>query len=184
MTVMRLAHSLICLAAFAVAASAGLPAAAQEKASKMNGLALSNDKPIQIESDNLELRDQEKRALFDGNVKVVQGTMTLTAQHMIVYYKGKGNSLAAGGGDIDKIDVNDQVTLVSGTQTARGDIGSFDMRSEVLTLSGKSVVLVDGQNVLTGCKLTVQMKNGQANMGSCGGRVKILIDQASNKKTK
>ncbi len=55
------------------------------------------------------------------------------------------------------------------------------MRSEVLNLSGKQVVLVDKGNVLTGCKLTVLMKTGQATMGNCGARVKILIDTQSNK---
>ena len=39
----------------------------------MSGLAISNDKPIQIESDQLEINDQEKIAIFTGNVKVVQG---------------------------------------------------------------------------------------------------------------
>jgi lipopolysaccharide assembly outer membrane protein LptD (OstA) len=30
--------------------------------------------PIQIESDQLEIKEQEKKAYFTGNVKVVQGT--------------------------------------------------------------------------------------------------------------
>jgi lipopolysaccharide export system protein LptA len=176
---MRLARALASLSFLAVLAAISSGAYAQTAEKK--GFALSNNKPIQIESDNLELREQEKRALFDGNVKVVQGEMTLTSNHMIVHYKGQGGSLAAGGGDIDRIEVDGNVSIVSGTQSARGDKGDFDMRSEVLTLSGKQVVLVDSGNVLTGCKLTVQMKSGQANMGNCGGRVKILIDTQSNK---
>jgi lipopolysaccharide export system protein LptA len=176
---MRLARSLASLSFLAVAAAISFGASAQTPEKK--GFALSNDKPIQIESDNLQLREQEKKALFDGNVKVVQGEMTLTSDHMIVYYKGQGNSLAAGGGDIDRIEVNGNVHVVSGTQSARGEKGDFDMRSEVLNLSGKQVVLVDKGNVLTGCKLTVLMKTGQATMGNCGARVKILIDTQSNK---
>lgn len=176
---MRLARSLASLSFLAVLAviSSGAHAQTTEK----KGFALSNNKPIQIESDNLQLREQEKKALFDGNVKVVQGAMTLTSDHMIVFYKGQGNSLAAGGGDIDRIEVDGNVRVVSGTQSARGEKGDFDMRSEVLTLSGKQVVLVDNGNVLTGCKLTVQMKSGQATMGNCGSRVRILIDPQSNK---
>lgn len=176
---MRLARSLASLSFLAVLAAFSVNASAQTSDKK--GFALSNDKPIQIESDKLELHEQEKRALFDGKVKVVQGAMTLTSDHMIVYYKGKGNSLAAGGGDIDRIEVNGNVQVVSGTQSARGEKGDFDMRTEVLTLSGQKVVLVDSGNVLTGCKLTVLMKTGQATMGNCGGRVQILIDPQSNK---
>ena len=145
------------------------------------GLALSNDKPIQIESDNLEIREQEKKALFDGNVKVAQGQMTLQSNHMTVYYKSGTKSIAAGGADIDRIEVSGSVKLASATQKATADTGNFNMVTEVLVLNGNPVVLSEGGNVFTGCKLTVQMKSGLANLGSCGKRVKILIDPQSNK---
>jgi len=178
MSFFRVTTGLTAMSMLAMAMSPGL---AQERSSRMNGLALSNDKPIQIESDKLEIREQEKRALFDGAVKVVQGKMTLNAAHMIVYYKGDSGSVTSGKGDIDRIVVNGAVSLMSGTQSARGDDGAFDMRSEVLTLTGKQVVLAEGKNVFTGCKLTVQMKSGQAKLESCGGRVKIQLDPQSGK---
>jgi lipopolysaccharide export system protein LptA len=142
---------------------------------------MSKDKPIQIESDALEIHDQDKQALFDGNVKVVQGTMTLNSDHMIVFYKGSGSAVTTGKGDIDRIEVKGNVTVFSGKQTAKGDAGSFDMASNFLTLTGQQVVLTDGPNVFTGCKLTVQMKTGLAKLDNCGGRVKISIDPKSNK---
>jgi lipopolysaccharide export system protein LptA len=169
----------VCAASLLVFAAA--PAFAQTTTSKTNGLKLSNDKPIQIESDALEVHDQDHQAMFDGNVKVVQGAMTLNSDHMIVFYKGKGSGVTTGGGDIDHIEVKGSVTVFSGTQTARGDQGSFDMASQFLTLTGKQVVLTDGPNVFTGCKLTVQMKTGLAKLDNCGGRVKISIDPKSNK---
>ncbi|MBL0371818.1 hypothetical protein JJB09_07230 [Rhizobium sp. KVB221] len=178
---MRLIPFTFCLAAAGMFATTISPLQAQEQSSQMKGLALSNDKPIQIESDSLEIREQEKRALFNGNVKVVQGTMTLMSEHMIVYYKGNAGKIAEGGSDIDRIEVDGKVSLVSADQSARGDKGSFDMRTEILMLEGKQVVLADGNNVFTGCKLTVQMKNGQAKLDSCGARVKILIDPKSRK---
>ena len=148
--------------------------------SRDSGLALSNDKPIQIESDNLEIREQEKKAYFTGNVHVAQGQMTLQAAKMTVYYKSGTKSIAAGGADIDRIDVSGNVRLSSATQKATADTGSINMVSEVLVLNGNPVVLSEGGNVFTGCKLTVQMKSGLANLGSCGNRVKILIDPKSN----
>ena len=145
-----------------------------------SSLALSNDKPIQIESDNLEIREQEKRAYFTGNVRVAQGQMTLQAGKMTVYYLSGTKSIAAGGADIDRIDVSGSVKLSSATQKATADNGTFNMVSEVLVLNGNPVVLSEGGNVFTGCKLTVQMKSGLANLNSCGTRVKILIDPKSN----
>jgi lipopolysaccharide export system protein LptA len=148
--------------------------------SKNSGLALSNDKPIQIEADNLEIREQEKRAYFTGNVRVAQGQMTLQAGKMTVFYKTGTKSIAAGGADIDRIDVSGSVKLSSATQKATADTGTINLVSEVLVLNGNPVVLSEGGNVFTGCKLTVQMKSGLANLNSCGTRVKILIDPKSN----
>ena len=45
----------------------------------------------------------------------------------------------------------------------------------MLVLSGKEVVLSEGDNVLVGCKLTVQMKTGLAQVDGCGGRVIMSI---------
>jgi lipopolysaccharide export system protein LptA len=163
-----------------VTACLAVPYAADAQSKTDSSLALSNDKPIQIESDNLEIREQEKRAYFTGNVRVAQGQMTLQAGKMTVYYKSGTKSIAAGGADIDRIDVSGSVKLSSATQKATADNGTFNMVSEVLVLNGNPVVLSEGGNVFTGCKLTVQMKSGLANLNSCGTRVKILIDPKSN----
>ncbi|AYG65023.1 MULTISPECIES: LptA/OstA family protein [unclassified Rhizobium] len=180
--------------AFFAAAEAG----AQSTTSSMPGLALSSDQPIQIESDKLEIHDQESQAVFTGNVKVVQGTTTMQAGRMTVFYKKKqpadakqadnpvakaakeqNQSLVSGDANIDHILVTDKVYLVSGTQTATAEDGSFDMANQLAILKGKKVVLTDGPNVFTGCQLTVHMATGEAQLDSCGGRVQIQLDPKS-----
>ncbi|MGY5777891.1 LptA/OstA family protein [Rhizobium sp. LEGMi135b] len=179
---------------FFAAANAG----AQSTTSSMPGLALSKDQPIQIESDKLEIHDQESQAVFTGNVKVVQGTTTMQAGKMTVFYKKKqagdakqpdnpvakaakeqNQSLVSGDANIDHILVTDKVYLVSGTQTATAEDGSFDMTNQLAILKGKKVVLTDGPNVFTGCQLTVHMATGEAQLDSCGGRVQIQLDPKS-----
>jgi lipopolysaccharide export system protein LptA len=169
------------LAISAVLALAALPAGAQERASRMKGLALNNDTPIQIESDSLEIREQEKKAIFTGNVKVAQGPTTLRAGHMVVYYVAEGGSVSSGNADIDRLEVSKKVVLSSGNQNASADTGVFNMKTEILVLEGKKVVLSEGQNIFTGCKLTVQMKTGEARLESCGGRVRIQLDPKTRK---
>ncbi|ODS57553.1 MAG: hypothetical protein ABS40_04920 [Agrobacterium sp. SCN 61-19] len=162
--------------------SAGLlagPSVAQTTNSQMNGLKLSNDQPIQIESDQLEIREQEKKAFFTGNVKVVQGTTTLQAGTMVVHYRGEGQTVTQGNADIEKIDVAQKVFLSSGTQQATADTGYFDMAQQLFVLEGERVVLSEGQNVFVGCKLTVQMNSGLAKLDSCGRRVQIQLDPKS-----
>lgn len=155
------------------------PLLAQNTTSQMDGMKLSNDEPIQIESDQLEIKEQEKKAYFTGNVKVVQGTTTMRAGKMTVLYQGEGTSMTSGNTDIDKIFLSDRVLLNSGTQQATAEKGEFDMASQTFVLTGKQVVLSDGPNVFKGCKLTVLMETGEAKLDACGGRVEILLDPKS-----
>lgn len=152
------------------------------RTTSMDGLKLSSDQPIQIESNQLEVREQEKTAEFTGNVKVVQGATTLQAGRMVVHYRGEGTSVTNGNADIDNIDVYDKVFLSSGTQQATADKGHFDMAAQTFVLEGDRVVLSEGQNVFVGCRLTVLMQSGQAKLDSCGGRVQIQLDPKSQKK--
>ncbi len=144
--------------------------------SRFSGLKMSGNDPIQIESDKLEVFDKENKAIFSGNVNVVQGPTLLKTGKLTVFYVQGTGSAATGSAAIDKIEADGTVYVKSEDQIATGDKGTFDMKSEVLVLSGKEVVLTQGDNILTGCKLTVQMKTGEANVESCGGgRVKGLF---------
>ncbi len=162
---------------------AAAPASAQQTtASRMSGLALSDDQPIQIESDRLQVLDAEGKAVFSGNVRVVQGATQMRSGEMTVYYAKDGGDIAAGTSQIDRIDVTDDVYIKTEEQEATADSGSFDMRTEVVELSGEKVVLTDGENVFVGCKLTVFMKSGEARLDSCGDRVRIQLDPQSNQR--
>lgn len=193
----RFAAAALLLVGFSAAALSPTlsPAMAQSKASStMSGLKLSGDQPIQIESDKLEVRQNENLAIFTGNVSVVQGPTLLKAGKMTVYYVKKaeaagdktkngaaeeasasGVSPMSGGADIDHLEVDGKVYIKSDDQVATGDSGTFDMKSQVLVLSGKKVVLSQGTNVLVGCKLTVQMQTGLAQVDACGGRVMMSL---------
>lgn len=180
----------LCLVIAALALAPATAAFSQATASKMDGVALSNDKPIHIESDKLEIKDKENRADFTGNVIATQGTTMLKSKTMTVYYKSSGKDGAnnggamanAGNGDIDRILVNGGVVLNSDKQTATAESGHFEMAQQLFVLEGKQVVLSDGNNVFTGCRLTVHMDTGQAQLDSCGGRVQIQLDPKSRGK--
>lgn len=155
---------------------------AQSTSSNLDGLKLSNDQPIQIESDQLQFREQDKAATFTGNVEVVQGTTTLRAGTMVVHYRGEGTAVTAGNADIERIEVSDTVFLSSGAQQATAERGFFNLDDQLFVLEGDRVVLSEGQNVFVGCKLTVRMNTGEARLESCGGRVQIQLDPKSQKK--
>ncbi|TWG91320.1 lipopolysaccharide export system protein LptA [Mesorhizobium sp. J18] len=178
----------IAVAAGAVLALVVATAAqAQQADNRLTGLKLSGDQPIQIESDNLEVRENEGVAVFTGNVSVVQGPTLLKSGTMTVYYAKDGGSAATGTSNIERLEVDDKVYVKSENQVATGDHGAFDMKTEILVLSGEEVVLSEGENVIVGCKLTVQMQTGQATLEGCnegksGGRVKMLLKPGSQER--
>ncbi|MCF6123938.1 LPS ABC transporter substrate-binding protein LptA [Mesorhizobium sp. M7A.F.Ca.CA.001.07.2.1] len=182
---MRLSSSTRLAAATSALLLLGLgPSSAQT--TSQSGLKLSGDKPIQIESDKLEVRQADSVAIFTGNVSVVQGPTLMKAGKMTVYYVKDPNAAAkgteaagaamTGSANIDHLEISDKVYIKSDAQVATGDQGSFDMKSQVLVLSGKKVVLSQNDNILVGCKLTVQMKSGLAQVDPCAGqRVQMSI---------
>ncbi len=156
------------------------PAMAQQSSTQRLGLKLSGDQPIQIESDRLDVNEQEAKAVFAGNVSVVQGATMMKAAKMTVFYVKQGDSKTPStSSNIERLEVDGKVYLKSEAQVATGDRGTFDMKTEVLTLSGEKVVLSEGPNVLMGCKLTVQMRTGEAKFEACGGRIKTLLTPGS-----
>lgn len=170
--------SLLALGLLALATDAAL---AQ---SSGTGIKLVGDQPIQIESDKLEVRELESIAIFTGNVNVVQGPTLLKAGKMTVYYvkqeKGASTGATPASQDIERLEVEDKVYLKSESQVATGDAGTFDVKNDTLTLTGKEVVLTEGANVAKGCKLTVNTRTGQSKLDSCsGGRVQVVLQPGS-----
>jgi lipopolysaccharide export system protein LptA len=181
---------LFAAACAAAVLSASFALAQDQAASRLSGLKLSGDQPIQIESDKLEVRDAEGVAIFTGNVNVVQGPTLLKSGRMKVNYAKEGNGTAppAAGptsGNIERLEVDKKVYVKSETQVATADAATFDMRTEILVMTGKEVVLSEGGNVIVGCKLTVRMSTGEATLDGCGkgsddtGRVKMLLQPKS-----
>jgi lipopolysaccharide export system protein LptA len=162
------AASRVALAALMLALT-GAPTLAQEASgSRLTGLRLSGDEPIQIESDRLEIRDAERVAVFSGNVTVVQGPTLMRTARMTVRYSTGGGPISGGGAAIEKLEADGKVYVKSEEQVATGDRGTFDMRTETLVLTGEKVVLSEGDNVIVGCRLTVEMKSGEARFDGCG----------------
>ena len=157
----------------------------------LQGFSQNRNQPVHIEAATLEVRDKDKVATFSGNVKVTQGDTGLRCKSLVVFYeqdgKDKSKSLAAAdpgpGGQqrIKKLEARGGVVVTQKQQTATGDLGLFDMETNTVTLSG-NVVMTQGQNVLKGDKLVVDLTNGvsRVELGKNGqGRVQGLFQPGS-----
>ena len=176
---------------FAVAAAlavASFGAVAYAQASKgppnaVQGFSKNRDKPVQIEAATLEVRDKDRVATFSGNVHVVQGDTTMRCKVLVVHYDSQASggmkSATPGPGgqqQITRLEAKGGVVVTQADQTATGDTGNFDMKSNTITLLG-NVVVSQGGNVVRGERLVVDMTTGISKVdGGSKGRTQMLIE--------
>ena len=112
--------------------------------------------PIDIVADELEVRQDQNIAIFRGAVEVKQGTLTLMAETLTVYYKEH-----AGEGDapIGRIDAAGDVHLSSPNESADGHWAIYDVERQIITLGG-DVTLIQNDSVLTGNRLELDLASG------------------------
>jgi len=172
----------------------GARAAAEKQSAPNDSGAIfpgtSSKEPISIDADKLVYYDKEHKAVYSGNVVVIQGDTKMTCSAMSVFLdhaptqsapaptkeaapqstNGQSGSPADAG--VKHLDAAGPVTVVSKTQVATGDSGSYDKAEGKVRLIGH-VTLSDGQNVTKGDKLTYDLKSGQATVDTSAksGRV-------------
>ena len=127
--------------------------------------------PIDLAADRAEAQDQADRAIFAGNVVVKQGELTLRTARLTVAYANQN------GLDINRIDASGGVTVVSPSETAKGDFAVYDLNEGLITMVG-NVRLERGGSFLSGGRLTIDLDTGRAVMdggirgvNQSGGRV-------------
>jgi lipopolysaccharide export system protein LptA len=153
----------------------------------LQGFSTNRDKPVKIRAASLEVRDKEKVATFSGDVHVVQGDTDMRCKTLMVYYEDNSNKDSketvkaaqpgpGGSGQIRRMEARGNVVVTQKDQTATGDRGDFDMRTNTVVLSGK-VVVTKGRDVLRGERLVVNLTDGVSRME--GGQVEALFEPKS-----
>lgn len=144
----------------------------------------NSKEPISIDADKLVYFDKEQKAIYSGNVVVIQGDTKMTCSVMTVYLDRSPSSAANTEGapatadgqqaptqnsGVKRLEAAGPVTVVSKTQVATGDSGTYDKLQDKVFLIGH-VTLSDSQNVTKGDKLTYDLKTGQATIDTNGGK--------------
>jgi lipopolysaccharide export system protein LptA len=170
-TILTLAALLACGAAIGAQPSKG---ASKGPPNALQGFSQNRDQPVHIEAATLEVRDKNKTATFSGDVRVKQGDTGLRCKSLLVFYEGNesgGKTMTSAtpgpGGQqkIKRLEARGGVVVTQKQQTATGDLGIFDMRTNTVTLSG-NVVMTQGKNVLRGERLVVDLTNGVSRVES------------------
>jgi lipopolysaccharide export system protein LptA len=114
--------------------------------------------PVDVEADRIEVQDRADRAIFAGNVRVKQAELTMNAARLTVAY---ANRQGTGGVQIERLDAAGGVIVRSPSETARGQFAIYDLNRRVITMLG-SVTLEQGQNVVRGGRLVIDLDSGRA----------------------
>ena len=182
---------------------AGGRAGAVGAAEPVSGIAQgqSKDQPVQIEAATLEVRDKNKTGdLFRQRAggagrhhdevpepgRVLRpGSRTWRRRRRAGANAKPAPGMPQGAQNIRRIEARGGVTVITKDQNASGDLGIYDLKTKTITLSG-NVVVSQGQNVIHGERVVVDMTTGNArvesgssNGGGAGapgpGRVRALI---------
>jgi lipopolysaccharide export system protein LptA len=166
---------------------------AETPASGFSGLGGANaKKPIDIESDRLEVDDKKHIAIFIGSVSATQGDYNLKAPRLEVTYENASQASPADkaaaaskplkpvkapaestSGDplssgqikiIHALGGTVVITSKKDQQEAIGEDAVYDVKAQKVTITGKKVILMQNKNVVEGKKLLINLATGQATL--------------------
>jgi lipopolysaccharide export system protein LptA len=184
MMAMRATGTILALSLAAAAATAAVAQVRQEQpVSALKGH--NSNAPVDVTADRIEVQDRADRAIFAGNVHVKQEDLTLDTDRLTVAYSSKaaapgantGTGNGPGGVQIHRLDAAGGVVVHSPSETAKGDIGIYDLDRKLITLLG-NVQLTREQNQVNGSRLVIDLDSGRAvvdggppGVNQSGGRV-------------
>ncbi|WBU56449.1 lipopolysaccharide transport periplasmic protein LptA [Paracoccus sediminicola] len=126
--------------------------------------------PVEISADNFRVSQSAGSAEFSGNVLIAQGEMKLSAEKVVVDYAEGDNSR------IESLEASGNVTLVNGEDAAESQRAVYEVGSGNITLIG-DVLLSQGQNVMSGDEVVVNLEDGTA---QASGRVRSVLQPSGN----
>ncbi len=128
------------------------------------GSSSSRNEPVYITSDKLELDAENRSFVYNGDVKVVQADVTITARQMVGRY-GSDNK-------VETITARKDVVVTKNPDTkATSQLGVYDAKSGIVTLT-ENPHLFQGGNDLAADKITINLTT---NKSSAEGQVRMKV---------
>lgn len=110
--------------------------------------------PLIITSDTLTADNKSKTALFEGSVVAKKGDMMMFADKMLVYYtddKGQSN--------VKKIEADGNVKVIRSDKVIMSKSAVYHADSEEYIIFTGEPRAMDGDNIVTGTKMTYFLKD-------------------------
>lgn len=149
---------------FLILMALGPAALAQGTGISLSRTDVDSRQPVEVTADNLTVTQTENTAVFEGNAKVVQGELVLTADSITVNYNATQSA-------IDTVEAKTNVIFTNGTEVAEAQYGVYTVAAGTIKLSG-DVVLVQGPNAISGDTLSLDLATSK---GTMSGNVKTVF---------
>jgi len=117
--------------------------------------------PVDFDAGSIEVQDRADRVVLEGNVRVTQAGMTLTAARMTVAYSRQG------GTEVNRLDATGGVVVTKGDERASGNVAIYDLDRRLITMVG-NVQLTQRGNRLNGGRMVIDLSTGRATVDGRG----------------
>ena len=124
---------------------------------------------VDISADSMELLEEQKKAVFTGNVDAVRGKIKLKSNKLVVDYAEVKRKNGTKKTEVRFLNATGNVKIVSGNQTITSDRAKMNVKTNKAIISG-NVTVVQGKTRLKGSKLHLNLTTGKSRME--GGRVR------------
>ncbi len=163
------------------------------ESSGLPGVSFKTDPsaPVEIEADQLDVTDAVKTAVFRGDVQAAQGDFKIRTAELQATYSGDARLADIGGAakpaaeptakpeqkkeasTLTRIQAKRNVVVTSkGGQTVTGDWADYDAKAGKVVVGG-NVVLSQGQTVVKGTRLVIDMTTGQSTIDTAPGQAAV-----------
>lgn len=126
-------------------------------------------KQVDIEANQMEIFDAEKKAIFRGSVDATRADVNLKCDELTVKYDEVKQPDGTTKTDATSLDAKGSVIIKTPKETITGDWAKFNPQTNELVVGG-NVKLVQGATVLTGKELHADLDTDKMEMK--GGRVR------------
>lgn len=124
---------------------------------------------VNIEADQMEVQDDNKRAIFSGNVDASRGDIVLKTDKLVADYVEADGASGGDSTEVTFLEATGHVEIDTARQRITGSWARMDVKANHVTVGG-DVVVTQGGTVLRGEELFVDLNKNTSQL--TGGRVK------------
>ena len=156
-------------AAFATVFALSGAAVADEAKPAGTTTSIATGQPVDVEADQMEVFDKEKRTVFRGHVVAKRKDVTLNAEVLTVDYADTAQADGTMKSDATRIEAEGSVVIVTSREKITGETAVINPKSNELDVTG-NVTVTQGATVIRGGHLHSNLTTHKMEMS--GGRVK------------